>query len=161
MRCRRSRGIRSAAIIPLAVGATLAAAVTLAGCGFGPPAATPFSVSYPAATAGANPIPLTLVDQTGLVTSIVAVPGEAASTGVEVAPGVGSALRVGWQGGPCDDRVTLVLNDIGSSYELAIHNHPPITAGLTCDDSIVTRAVDITFNRHLDPSQLTLNVTYP
>jgi hypothetical protein len=155
MRCRRSSGIRSAALI------TLAAGLTLAGCGFGSPAATPFSVSYPAATAGANPIPLTLVDQTGLVTSVVAVAGGAASTGVEVAPAVGSALRVGWQGGPCDDRVTLVLNDIGSSYELAIHNHPPITAGLTCDDSIVTRAVDITFNRHLDPSQLTLNVTYP
>ena len=134
--------------------------VVLAGCGSGP-VSTPLVVSYPAATAGADPIPISLIDQTGTVTAIAAVADASASVGVDVAPGLAQAIRVSWQGGPCDDRVTLVLNAVGGGYELAIHNHPTITAGLTCDASSVARAVDITFNRHLDPGQLTLNVEYP
>src|SRR5437899_910087 len=78
----------------------------LAGCGSGP-VSTPFIVSYPAATAGADPIPISLIDQTGTVTAIAAVADASASAGVDVAPGLSQALRVSWQGGPCDDRVTL------------------------------------------------------
>ena len=151
---RRGRSIGAIAGFALAI-------ASLAGCGFGP-TSTPITLGYPASTAGADPLPMSLVDQTGLVTSMTAVPAGSASAGVEVAPGVANALRVSWQGGPCDDRVTLVLNDVGGgSYELAIHNHPPITAGFTCDDSNVLRVVDVTFNRHLDPQDLTLNVQYP
>ena len=142
------------------VAALAAALVSLVGCGPGP-VATPLALSYPAATAGADPMPISLVDQTGLVTAIAAAPAEAADQGVAAAPGLMNALRIGWQGGPCDDRVTLVLNDIGPTYQLAIHNHPPITAGMSCGDSSVSRVVDITFNRHLDPQELTLNVQYP
>ena len=144
-----------------ALGTIAVALATLAGCGVGP-VSTPFVLGYPASTAGADPMPISLIDQVGLVTAIAAAPGTTGSAGVEVAPGLSSALRVSWQGGPCDDRVTLVLNDIGGGrYELAIHNHPPITAGFSCDDSNVLRVVDITFNRHLDPQDLTLNVQYP
>ena len=147
----------------LLIGPALALAVamvSLAGCVSGA-VATPLALSYPAATAGADPLPISLVDQTGLVTAIAAAPPGAAGHGVDVAPGLTNALRISWQGGPCDDRVTLVLNDIGPTYELAIHNHPPITAGMSCGDSTVSRVIDITFNRHLDPLELTLNVEYP
>jgi len=134
---------------------------SLAACGSAGP--SPFAVTYPAATAGVDPVPISLIDQTGLVSAIAVAPASSmgAGAGVEAAPGLTNGLRIGWQGGPCDDRTTLVLNDLGARYELAIHNHPPITAGMTCDDSIVTRVVDITFNRHLDPEQVTLNVQYP
>jgi hypothetical protein len=148
---------------PLPIGAIAALAValvSLAGCGPGA-VPSPFTLSYPAATAGADPLPISLVDQTGLVSAMRPAAGVATSPGVEAVPGDANALRVSWQGGPCDDRVTLVLNDIGGTYELAIHNHPPITAGIVCDESTVFRVVDITFNRPLDPAELTLNIQYP
>ena len=145
----------------IGVVATLAVVlVFVAACG-STPAATPFTVSYPAATAGADPLPISLVDQTGLVTAMTEAAAVSMGPGVEAVPGQANALRVSWPGGPCDDRVTLVLNDIGGRYELAIHNHPPITAGFSCDESKVARVVDITFTRQLDPTQLTLNFEYP
>jgi hypothetical protein len=134
--------------------------VALAGCGSGP-GATPFTVSYPAATAGADPMPISLIDQTGLVSGLALPDEQAPGPGVADVPGQPNALRVAWEGGPCDDRATLVFNDIGGSYELAIHNHPPITAGIECDETTAMRVVDIAFNRHLDPGQLTLNIQYP
>jgi len=140
--------------------ALLFALAAVAGCAG--PGATPFTLSYPAATAGADPVPISLVDQTGLVAAMTFATADLAGPGVEAVAGQPDALRVSWQGGPCDDRSTLVLNDIGGGrYELAIHNHPPITAGMTCDETTATRTVDIAFNRHLDSGQLTLNVTYP
>jgi hypothetical protein len=144
---------------PLAVFATVL--VSLAGCGSGA-VATPLTVSYPASTAGADPVPISLVDQTGLVTAIAAAPAGSAAPGVAAVPGEANTLRVSWEGGPCDDRATLVLNDVGGDrYELAIHNHPPITAGIACDASTVLRTVDIKLSRQLDPAQLTLNIEYP
>jgi hypothetical protein len=135
--------------------------VSLEACGSGP-VPTPFTLSYPAATAGGDPVPISLVDQTGLVTSLTLAPDAAAGSGVEAAPGSVNALLVSWEGGPCDDRETLVLNDIGGGrYELAIHDHPPITAGVSCDESTVLRAIEISFKQPLAPEQLTLNVTYP
>ncbi len=107
-------------------------------------------------------MPISLVDQAGLVSGIGLAADQSTSPGVEAIPGEPKTLRVSWVGGPCDDRVTLVLNAIGTGrYELAIHNHPPITAGFNCDASTVLRVVDISFDRHLDPEQLTLNVEYP
>ena len=142
--------------------AVLAVALTsLAACGSGP-VPTPFTLSYPAATAGSDPVPISLVDQTGLVTSLTLASAVSASSDVEGVPGNANALRVSWQGGPCDDRETLVLNVIGAgSYELAIHNHPPITAGLDCDAPTVARVIEISFKQQLAPEQLTLNITYP
>src|SRR5262245_47616062 len=141
--------------------ALLIALASLAGCGSSP-GPSPFTAIYPAATAGLDPLPISLVDQTGLVTGIAVASAEAASPGVEAVPGTATTLRATWQGGPCDDRATLVLNALGGDlYELAIHNHPPITAGISCDATTILRTVDIAFDRQLDPSQLTLNVTYP
>ena len=155
MRRRLLVGVRVVALFSL-----IFALAALAGCAG--PGATPFTLSYPAATEGVDPVPISLVDQTGLVSAMTFATADLASPGVEAVPGQPDSLRVSWQGGPCDDRSTLVLNDIGGgSYELAIHNHPPITAGITCDEKTATRTVDIAFSRHLDPGQLTLNVTYP
>lgn len=132
----------------------------LSGCGSG--GGVPFTVSYPAATADGDPVPISLVDQTGLVTSLTLAPDASAGSDVEAVPGNANALRVSWPGGPCDDRETLVLNDIGGErYELAIHNHPPITAGFSCDTSTVARVIEISFKQPLAPEQLSLNITYP
>jgi len=132
----------------------------LSGCGSG--GTVPFTVSYPAATADGDPVPISLVDQTGLVTSMILAPDASAGSDVEAVPGNANALRVSWQGGPCDDRETLVLNDIGGGrYELAIHNHPPITAGFSCDASTVARVIEISFKQRLEPERLSLNIQYP
>ena len=128
----------------------------------GPGGRLPLTVSYPAATEDGDPVTISLVDQTGLVTAMTAVPDAATGSAVEAVPGNTNALRVSWQGGPCDDRSTLVLNDIGGgSYELAIHNHPPITAGFSCEASTVARVIEITFKQALAPEQLSLNIQYP
>ena len=145
--------------VSLPAALALVACVVSAGCGGGP-IATPFSIAYPAATAGDSPVPITLIDQTGLVTGL-AVAGEAAAEGVSPVPGRPNVLRASWAGGACDDRATLVLNKLGAGYELAIHNHPRFTAGIECDASAVTRAVDIAFTQPIDPAALTLNVEFP
>ena len=137
----------------------LVAWVAFAGCGGGP-VATPFAVAYPAATAGADAVPISLIDQTGLVTGLAAA-DEAAAQGVSAVPGQPNALRASWAGGVCDDRTTLVLNKLGAGYELAIHNHPRFTAGIECDASAVTRAVDITFGQPVDPAALSLSIQFP
>jgi hypothetical protein len=146
----------------LLIVAVLAVALnSLVACGSGP-IPTPFTLSYPAATAGGDPVPISLVDQTGLITSLTLAPDVSAGSGVEAVPGKSNTLLVSWQGGPCDDRATLVLNDIGGGrYELAIHNHPPITAGLDCDAPTVARVIEISFKQQLAPEQLSLNITYP
>jgi len=134
--------------------------VALSACASG--GGAPFTASYPAATADGNPVPISLVDQTGLVTAMVAAPDAAAGAAVEAVPGSANALRVSWQGGACDDRSTLVLNAMGGGrYELAIHNHPPITAGFDCDASTVARVIEITLSQPLAPEQLSLSLQYP
>lgn len=141
-----------------AAAALLIAALSACASGGG----VPFTASYPAATAGGDPVTISLVDQTGLVTAMTAAPDAAAGSAVEAVPGNTNALRVSWQGGPCDDRSTLVLNAIGGgSYELAIHNHPPITAGFNCDASTVARVIEITFKQPVTPEQLSMNIQYP
>ena len=145
--------------VSLLAALALVACVVSAGCGGGP-VATPFLVTYPAATAGADAVPISLIDQTGLVTGMV-VAAETAADGVSAVPGRPNVLRASWAGGACDDRATLVLNKLGAGYELAIHNHPRFTAGIECDASAVTRAVDIAFTQPIDPAALTLNVEFP
>jgi len=49
----------------------------------------------------------------------------------------------------------------GGRYELAIHNHPPITAGFNCDASTVARVIEITLRQPLAPEQLSLSLQYP
>jgi hypothetical protein len=137
----------------------LVACLASAGC-VGGPVPTPFSVAYPAATAGADAVPISLIDQTGLITGF-AVAGEPAAEGVSAVPGRPNVLRASWAGGACDDRATLVLNRLGAGYELAIHNHPRFTAGIECDASAVTRAVDITFAQPIDPTALSLSIQFP
>jgi len=145
--------------VSLLAAVALVACVAFAGCGGGP-VATPFSVAYPAATAGADAVPISLIDQTGLVTGM-AVAEEAAAEGVSAVPGKPNLLRASWAGGVCDDRATLVLNKLGTGYELAIHDHPRFTAGIECDASAVTRAIDITFAQPIDPTALSLNIQFP
>lgn len=132
----------------------------LAGCGPGGEVPT-FRISYPPATAGDKPLPISLIDQTGLVTAIAAAPDAVVGSDVEAVPGRADALRVSWDGGDCDDRVTLVLNRLGDAFELAIRNHPQFGAGLICTGAEVSRALDIEFSTTLAPEQLSLAILYP
>ena len=145
--------------VSLLAAVALVACVAFAACA-GDPVPTPFSIAYPAATADGDAVAISLIDQTGLVTGMSQGSG-AAAEGVSAVAGEPNVLRVAWPGGACDDRATLVLNKLGAGYELAIHNHPRFTAGIECDASAVTRAVDITFMRPLDPAALTLNIVFP
>ena len=145
--------------VSLLAALALVACLACAGCGGGP-VATPFLIPYPAATAGGDPVPISLIDQTGLVTGM-GVADATASEGVSAVPGQPNVLRASWAGGVCDDRATLVLNKLGAGYELAIHNHPRFTAGIECDASAVTRAVDIVFRQPIDPAALTLDIQFP
>lgn len=138
-------------VIPLAA---------LAGCGSGGGVPT-YSTAYPPQEVGDKALPISLVDQTGLVTAIAAAPDASAAADVESVPDRANELRISWLGGECDDRVTMVLVNIGAVYQLAIHNHPQFAAGLTCTAAGVPRIVDISFNRHLAPDTLTLSVQYP
>ena len=103
------------------LGAFLALAAALAGCGAEVPT---FRTDYPAARAGDQPLPIALIDQTGTVTAIAAAPGVDAGSDVAAVPGHPDRLRFTWAGGDCDDRVTLVLNRLGESFDLAVHDHP-------------------------------------
>ena len=145
--------------VSLLAAVALFACVAAAACGGGP-IATPFAIIYPAATADGDAVPISLIDQTGLVTGMTQA-ATAAAEGVSAVPGEPNVLRASWPGGACDDRATLVLNKLGAGYELAIHNHPRFTAGIECDASAVTRAVDITFSQPLDPAALSLNIVFP
>jgi hypothetical protein len=142
----------------LRVGAFLAVAVVLAGCGAEVPT---FRTDYPAARPGGKPLPIALIDQTGTVTAIAAAPGVDAGSDVAAVPGHPDRLRVTLAGGDCDDRVTLVLNRLGESFDLAVHDHPQFGAGLVCDERAVRRTLDITFDRQVRPERLALRTEYP
>lgn len=145
----------------LLIGASVALmAAVLGGCATDAGVPT-YTTSLPAATAGADILPLSLIDQTGLVTGIAYAPPSGASSEVIASPDRPEALRVSWLSGECDDRVTLVLADIGGVYQLAIHSHPQFAAGIMCDAGGISRSLDIDFNRHLDPSELTLSIQFP
>jgi hypothetical protein len=132
----------------------------LAGCASGGGVPT-WTTAYPPREVGDKALPISLIDQTGLVMAIAAAPDASTSSEVEPVPDRPSELRVSWVGGACDDRVTMVLVDIGATYQLAIHNHPQFAAGITCDASGIPRIVDITFNRPLEPADLSITVQFP
>jgi len=146
--------------VALAV-AALVAGLALVACGSGVAVPTPLAAEYPAAASGEKALPISLIDQTGLVTSLAVAPDAPAGQGVEAVPGSETALRVHWDGVPCDDRVTMVLVDIGATYQLTIHDHPQFAAGLTGPDAVAHRIVDIAFTRHVDPTDLSLSIQFP
>jgi hypothetical protein len=139
----------------------LVACLALAGCGSGGAVPTPLTAEYPAAASGEKALPISLIDQTGLVTALAVAPDAPEGQGVESVPGSETSLRVRWDGDPCDDHVTMVLVDIGATYQLTIHDHPQFAAGLTCPNVVAHRSVDIGFSSHLDATDLSLSIQFP
>lgn len=148
--------------LPLGATAVLALAM-LAGCSSAGGVPT-YTTAYPPRAAGDKPLPISLIDQTGLVTGIFAAPDAAASGdpgSLEALPGPGNRLRVNWLGEMCDDRVTMVLNSLGEDFQVVIHNHPRFAAGALCEAGGVPLTVDIAFSQPVDPGRLSISIQFP
>jgi hypothetical protein len=143
-------------VLPLV---SLTAALVANGCAAGAVVPT-FTTVMPPTASGQPPVPLSLVDQADVVTGIHTGLGTALGAGVAAVPGRPNTLRVSWLAGECSDRVTIVLNSVGSGYELTIHNHEGITA-FTCTAGGIPRVLDIAFDRVVEPEQLSLNMQSP
>lgn len=139
------------------------ATALLAGCSQGVGVPT-YMTLYPPREIGGGTLPISLVDQTGLVTGIFAAPDVAASSdpgSVEALPGPGNRLRVTWLGELCDDRVTMVLNSLGEGFQVVIHNHPQFAAGALCEAGGTPLTVDIAFAQPIDPTRLSVSIQFP
>ena len=130
-----------------------------ASCGSGGTLGT-YTATYPPAASGGAAIPISLIDQGGVVTGLAVVPDHPAEQGVEAVPGIPTSLRVTWLAGGCVDRVAMVLNPVGDGYQITIHNHEGITA-VACSPEIIPHTVDVAFKSVLEPASLSLNVQYP
>jgi hypothetical protein len=136
-------------------------ALVLAGCGVvGGPAA--FNATFPPISNPAiDPAPVSLVDQTGLVTGMDIVPAPVTSPGMTAEAGDANTLRATWLGTDCDARISLVLADTGAGLTLTVHSNPNVAGGLGCHSIEVVRAVLIRFRAPLDPARFTISQQYP
>lgn len=98
-----------------------------------------------------GPLPLGLIDRTGLV-SAVAAADPAAQEGVSRTPD-GSGLRYVWVGGACDARVALNLRPTSNGYELT--NHTEVT-GETCDSLALVHQINVHLAQPIDPATVTI-----
>lgn len=137
----------------------LAAALLACRGGTGPPT---FETTFPARPGGTqvNALPVSLVDQTGLVTGIVWATGGGGEGTVSGLPGTPNAMRVKWTSGACDDRATLVFIPVGGGYSIAVHNRQSM-AVITCEAAAVPRALDISLTNGIDLGSVTVTVEYP
>jgi hypothetical protein len=135
--------------------------VLLAACAKGGPGE--FEAAFPAqAELQLDSMPVTLVDQTGLVTAFAVRPAEPSeSPRVERDRLDTHALRVSWIGEGCDHRLTLVLTAVDADFDLAIHVDPNASGGLACPEITVPRVVAITFGESMDPGSLTVRQLFP
>jgi hypothetical protein len=121
-----------------------------------------FNATFPPLTNPAiGATPVSLVDQTGLVTGMDIVPAPVSSPGVTAEAGDANALRATWLGTDCDGRITLVLGETGAGYGLTVHVNPGVAGGLGCKAIEVVRAVAIRFRSPLDPARITISQQYP
>ena len=102
---------------------------------------------------GKNPLPVVLLDATGLVTALqsaepAAPPGE----GIHLADG-GTTIRYEWVGGACDERAELKLERVGDAIRLSAKT---IDTGQACILIGIYRHVLIRLRLPIEEGQLQL-----
>jgi hypothetical protein len=146
---------RLAPVLAMAV-AIIFAACTATG---GP---TTFTATFPAdAAAEADPIPFSLIDQTGLVTGMALAPPGTGESHVTLEPGVPLALRIDWAGSNCDGRISAVMSVSGDGYKVTVHVNPSVAGGFGCTAAPVLRAITIHVRKPIDPGTFTIAQIYP
>jgi hypothetical protein len=138
-----------------------ALAILLAGCtSTGGP--TTWTATFPAdATAEADPIPISLIDQTGLVTGMALAPAGTGESHVTLDPTDPLALRMDWAGSNCDGRISAVMSASGDGYTVTIHVNPSVAGGFGCTAVPVLRAIAIHVRKPIDPGTFTIVQVYP
>lgn len=119
----------------------LIGAAVLASCGQPPGARFTTTISTPN---GELPLPVTLVDTTGLVVAIGPAEIDQADfrdAGVLPDPGNPTAFVLTWLGGMCDNDVALVLSSTDSGYDLNLAIHQKLGGG--CPAAGVLRAIRV------------------
>jgi hypothetical protein len=144
---RKCRGFESH---PLRQALHLAAVLLLAGCSvFG---TRTFGYAFPA-DEFLDALPVTLTDQTGLVTNLDEAPADfqpLIDEGFQTVPGDSRAIVVHWLGGFCDSGVAIDARDTGTvTFTLTTTRKPGV-----CELGAIQRALRIDLARPLDPSMI-------
>lgn len=140
--------------MPRALGLVLGAAL-VAACG--PPAGTLYKTTLTTAD-GSYPMPVTLGDTTGLVTSMQpGVPDPFTQTpSVSVDPGDPSVLVVSWLGGMCEDETVLGFWPDAEGYGMyvATRGGPGLFGG--CPAAGIVRVIRITLSSPIAADKIVL-----
>ena len=140
----------------------LALVASVAGCSRNGPST--FTAEFPAQPdLGVDAVPISLIDQTGLVTTVRTAPPGDVRDGprVEAEPNIANGLRVSWLGEGCDNRLSLVFGPSARGYELAIHVDPNAAGGFGCVDVTIARGLSITLSEPVDPASVTVSRPFP
>jgi len=127
--------------------------VTAAGCSSG---GGTFQLTFPAEheTLTINPLPVALVDKTGLVAGFRLAPASPNwAPGVTALPGDETALVITWVGGACDQHVSMTSEGTSSALRVAVQTSK---AG-GCRLLGVGRSVELVLTRAVRPGDVTLS----
>jgi hypothetical protein len=135
----------------------LAALLLLAGCDV-PPAGTRFDVVFPpqAGDIDIDALPLTFVDQSGLVIAVAVEPPGQFFEGVEPVPGAGDQLLAGFISGACTGSAVAVLRATDDRLTLTVKTSDRFPT-LGCVALGIGRVVRISFSRPVDPDELVVD----
>ncbi len=106
-----------------------------------------------------EPLPVTLVDQTGLVTGVAQPVVDAAAWNDNVAvlhadPNDPNAAVLTWLGGMCDQDTTVRFKVLNGGYALNVEVHEKL--GLGCPAAAVLRAIRISTSRPIPVGSVTV-----
>jgi hypothetical protein len=125
----------------------------VAGC---QPSGRPFQVTL--VTDFADPLPVTLTDETGLVTAIEQVEADAASVGdlaaLQADPTDPNASVLTWVGGACDQDTTVWFHVLSGGYVMNVAIHERL--GMGCTAVGIPRGIRITTTRPIPADSVTV-----
>jgi hypothetical protein len=136
-------------------------AILIGACagGVGTPA---FAATFPPSSDGlVDAMPVSFIDQTGLVASISVATSTTDGPKVSAESGDANALRIEWLGTACDGQISLVLNPAGADYEVAIHIDPTPAGGFGCQDIELPRGLTVHLRQPVAPERVTINEVFP
>ncbi len=109
----------------------------------------PYTVTFPALRGELDPLPVELLDETGLAVGLEigeldGFPGDLPD--VRAVPDVPNTIAVDWMGGMCDEGTKLTLVALGARLQLTIETE----RGGGCRLAGIPRTVHIPFSRPID-----------